>query len=47
VAAFERAAPFPNPPKALVRNGVIAFQFNFTLENVNAGFGWMPQFQRH
>ena len=27
--AFNRAAPFPNPPRALVRDGVIAFQFSF------------------
>lgn len=46
VAAFERAAPFPNPPKGLVQNGVIAFQFTFVLENVNTGVGWMPRFQR-
>lgn len=27
--AFERAAPFSNPPQALVENGVIRFQFGF------------------
>lgn len=29
LAAFERAAPFMNPPAALVKNGVIRFQFGF------------------
>lgn len=39
VAAFERAAPFPNPPEALVENGYIRFQFGFTLTMEN---GFMP-----
>jgi len=29
VQAFERAAPFPNPPRQLVQNGIIAFAFAF------------------
>lgn len=39
VAAFERAAPFVNPPEALVENGYIRFQFGFTLTYEN---GFMP-----
>ena len=46
VAAFERAAPFPNPPQALVEHGVIGFRFNFTLSNLGAMPGWMPRMQR-
>jgi TonB family protein len=39
VAAFERAAPFLNPPPGLVENGYIRFQFGFTLTQEN---GFMP-----
>ena len=39
VAAFERAAPFSNPPPALVENGYIRFTFGFTLSHEN---GFMP-----
>lgn len=31
--AFEKAAPFSNPPAALVRNGVIQFAFSFNVMN--------------
>ncbi len=31
--AFEKAAPFSNPPPALVENGLIRFQFGFTVSN--------------
>lgn len=31
--AFQRAAPFSNPPAALVKDGVIAFQFSFLVSN--------------
>ena len=33
IQAFERAAPFSNPPEALMQNGLIRFAFSF---NVNA-----------
>jgi len=39
--AFERAAPFSNPPQALVENGVIRFQFGFQVTDeglVNSPF---------
>jgi len=29
VAAFQRAQPFPNPPKQLVKNGEVSFPFGF------------------
>ncbi len=32
IQAFRRAQPFSNPPPALVENGVISFNFGFTLE---------------
>ncbi len=32
VAAFQRAQPFPNPPRALVTDGQIAFPFGFHLD---------------
>jgi TonB family protein len=38
IAAFERAAPFVNPPAALVENGFIRFSFGFTLTHENGGF---------
>lgn len=38
VAAFERAAPFANPPAALIENGFIRFQFGFTLTHSERGF---------
>ena len=38
VAAFERAAPFVNPPEGLVENGYIRFQFGFTLTLSENGF---------
>lgn len=37
VGAFERAAPFPNPPPGLIRQGLIRFSFGFTVEN-----GYLP-----
>jgi TonB family protein len=33
MAAFEKAAPFPNPPRELVENGFIRFQFGFSIVN--------------
>lgn len=33
VQAFERAAPFSNPPAALVQNGLIRFAFSFNVMN--------------
>lgn len=33
IQAFERAAPFSNPPQALVQNGVIRFGFTFNVTN--------------
>jgi TonB family protein len=33
MAAFERAAPFPNPPQQLVENGFIRFAFSFSIVN--------------
>jgi TonB family protein len=39
VAAFERAAPFPNVPEALIDNGYVRFQFGFTLTPQS---GFMP-----
>lgn len=41
VGAFERAAPFLNPPAALVENGFIRFAFSFTLSPES---GFMPRF---
>jgi TonB family protein len=41
MAAFERAAPFVNPPAALVENGFIRFMFGFTLTH-DSGGGFMP-----
>ncbi|MBL8950429.1 MAG: TonB family protein [Myxococcaceae bacterium] len=38
VAAFERAAPFPNVPEALIENGYVRFQFGFTLTPNDRGF---------
>jgi TonB family protein len=32
VRAFEAAAPFPNPPDALVQDGMITFEFSFHFE---------------
>jgi TonB family protein len=43
IAAFERAAPFLNPPAALVENGYIRFQFGYTLTYEN---GFMPVMRR-
>lgn len=42
VQAFERAAPFPNPPAALVEQGYIRFQFAFTITNQDLG---LPMFR--
>lgn len=36
IAAFERAAPFSNPPEALVENGLIRFAFSFNVMNDTA-----------
>jgi TonB family protein len=33
MAAFERAAPFPNPPQQLVEGGYIRFAFSFAIIN--------------
>lgn len=33
IQAFERAAPFSNPPEALVQNGLIRFAFSFNVMN--------------
>jgi TonB family protein len=33
MAAFERAAPFPNPPQQLVEGGYIRFTFSFSIVN--------------
>jgi hypothetical protein len=41
-SAFERAQPFPNPPRGLVRDGEINFQFGFYFE-ISSGkqrFNW-------
>lgn len=39
IAAFERAQPFPNPPRGLVdERGQIHFQFGFFLETGRGGF---------
>ncbi|MBK7857446.1 MAG: TonB family protein [Archangiaceae bacterium] len=38
IAAFERAAPFMNPPPQLVENGFIRFRFGFTLAPTENGF---------
>ncbi len=39
IAAFERAQPFPNPPRGLVdERGQIRFQFGFYLQTGRAGF---------
>lgn len=39
IAAFQRAQPFPNPPRGLVDgNGQIRFQFGFFLETGRSGF---------
>ncbi|MFO0601430.1 MAG: energy transducer TonB [Myxococcaceae bacterium] len=35
MTAFERAAPFPNPPAGLVENGFIRFTFGFHVSNGN------------
>ncbi len=39
VAAFERAAPFPNVPEGLIDRGYVRFQFGFTL---TPGSDFMP-----
>ncbi len=36
IQAFERAAPFGNPPAALVQNGLIRFAFSFNVMNDSA-----------
>ena len=36
IAAFERAAPFPHPPEALVQDGLIRFAFSFNVMNDSA-----------
>ncbi len=36
IQAFERAAPFANPPEALVENGLIRFAFSFNVMNDSA-----------
>jgi TonB family protein len=36
IQAFERAAPFANPPEALVENGLIRFAFGFNVMNDSA-----------
>lgn len=36
--AFEKAAPFPNPPAALVHNGFIRFAFSFNVMNQGSRF---------
>ena len=36
--AFERAAPFGNPPAALVHNGLIQFAFSFNVMNQSSPF---------
>lgn len=39
IAAFERAQPFPNPPRGLVdERGEIRFQFGFYIESGRSGF---------
>ncbi len=43
VQSFERAQPFPNPPPALVRGGLIRFSFGFTLSHEPGG---LPQLFR-
>ncbi len=43
VHAFERAQPFPNPPRALIEDGAIRFQFGFNVTNAME-LGGTPRF---
>ena len=38
IAAFQRAAPFPNPPPGLMRDGQVSFDFGFYVEFSSSSF---------
>jgi TonB family protein len=46
VQAVQRAAPFPNPPPSLARNGLIRFDFGFTLTNEGLGMQRLFRYPR-